>query len=239
MMSIASAIPEYVLNSYEFKIIVASFLGAIIGLERDLHGRAAGLRTHLLVCLGSAVFMILSEAIAESYSHQITDSLLRADPSRIAAQIITGIGFLGAGAIIKSGLTIHGLTTAACLWLSAAIGMSIGAGYYEIGVFTTVMGLFALVVLNYAEKLYTKDSYRILEIESSMDTNISDIINVVKRKFIKIIYLDKERDYKENILKAKFTIRLHHKGITDKLSHELISDLEKSKVKLYKIKWHH
>ena len=125
-------IPEYVLNSFVFKLVLASFLGAIIGFERDVHGRAAGLRTHLLVSLGSAVFMVLSESIAVSYSNQITYPLLRVDPSRIAAQIITGIGFLGAGAIIKSGMSIRGLTTAACLWLSAGIGMSIGAGYFGI-----------------------------------------------------------------------------------------------------------
>ena len=87
-------IPEYLLNSYIFKLFVASLWGAFIGFERDLHGRAAGLRTHLLVSLGSAVFMILSESIAVSYSKHITDTLLRADPSRIAAQIITGIFLL-------------------------------------------------------------------------------------------------------------------------------------------------
>lgn len=82
--------------------------------------------------------MILSESMALSYSKQITDSLIRVDPSRIAAQIITGIGFLGAGAIIKYGLSIRGLTTAACLWISAAIGMSIGAGYHDLGLLTTI-----------------------------------------------------------------------------------------------------
>jgi len=238
-MQIDTLIPEYILNSFFFKLILASFLGAIIGFERDIHGRAAGLRTHLLVCLGSAVFMILSESIAISYSSPENQALFRVDPSRIAAQIITGIGFLGAGAIIKSGMSIRGLTTAACLWLSAGIGMSIGAGYFSIGISTTLIGLFALVFLSKLERLYAKDSYRVLQVLTSIDTDMTELINTVKRKYIKIIYLDKERDYKDNTIKATFTIRLNHKGITDKLSHELVIDLEESNIKLYKIKWTH
>ncbi len=234
-----SVFPESVLGSFVFKLLIASFLGGVIGLERDIHGRAAGLRTHLLVSLGSAVFMILSQSLAVSYSAGISDSLLRADPTRIAAQIITGIGFLGAGAIIKSGFSIRGLTTAACLWLSAAIGMSIGAGYYEIGSLTTLIGLFALIVLNRAEKFYSKDTYRSLEITTSIETDMSELINTVKRKYLKILYLDSKRDYTENTAKVYFSIRLRYRDAADKLSHELISDLERSGIKLYRIKWTH
>jgi putative Mg2+ transporter-C (MgtC) family protein len=238
-MSIESIVPEYIFSSFAFKLAVAGFLGGIIGLERDMHGRAAGLRTHLLVSLGAALFMLLSEAIALSYSNQVTDTIIRADPSRIGAQIITGIGFLGAGAIIKSGLTIRGLTTAACLWLSAGIGMSIGAGYYGIGFTATIIGMFALIFLNRVEKLYSKDSYRILEITTSIDTDITELINVVKRENLKIMLFDNEKNYNENFIKSVFTLKLNHNTITDKLSHELIDDLEKSKIKLHKIKWAH
>lgn len=232
-------LPGFILNSFLFKLLLASFLGALIGLERDIHGRAAGLRTHLLVTLGATVFVLLSESIAVSYSEQITDSVARADPSRIAAQIITGIGFLGAGAIIKSGLTVRGLTTAACLWLTAGIGMTIGAGYYDLGIATTVISLFALIILNKFENYYTKDSYRKLEIQTSNDINISNLIGLIKRKYLKIIYLDKERDYDTNTLKVSFTIKLKHKDVTDKLSHAIISDLEESNIKLHKVKWTH
>lgn len=238
-MILDSIFPDFILNSHAFKLLVASFLGGVIGLERDIHGRAAGLRTHLLVSLGSAVFMILSETLALSYSENISDSLVRSDPTRIAAQIITGIGFLGAGAIIKSGFSIRGLTTAACLWLSASIGMSIGAGYYEIGILTTCIGLFALIVLNRAERFYSKDSYRSLEITTSIGTDITELIRTVKRKYLKILYLDSKRDYTDNTTKIYFSIRLRHRDAADKLSHELITDLEKSGIKLYKIKWTH
>ncbi|MCP4130496.1 MAG: MgtC/SapB family protein [bacterium] len=220
-----------------FKLLLASLLGAVIGFERDVHGRAAGLRTHLLVCLGSAVFMLLSESIAVAYSKQVTDTLMRADPTRIAAQIITGIGFLGAGTIIKFGFSIRGLTTAACLWLTAAIGMSIGAGFFDIGISTTIIGLFALVVLNRVDSFYSRNSYRVLKITAPSDSNTTEIIDLIKRKHLKIVFLDKEKNYYEQTTKLYFTLKLRHKDSTDKLSHSIISDLEESGVTLYSVKW--
>ena len=104
-------IPAILSDSYIFRLLAACFLGALIGIERDVHGRAAGLRTNLLVSLGAAVFMLISEHIAIAFTSQFPGSLVRTDPGRIAAQIITGIGFLGAGTIIKYGFTVKGLTT--------------------------------------------------------------------------------------------------------------------------------
>jgi putative Mg2+ transporter-C (MgtC) family protein len=103
-----------ILNNYHeviLKLVLAAFLGGIIGIERDKRGRAAGLRTHILVCLGSALFMIISTDIFKLYKAYNATSIIRVDPGRIAAQIITGIGFLGAGAIIRTGIDIRGLTT--------------------------------------------------------------------------------------------------------------------------------
>lgn len=237
MVFLNSVFTEVILESFVFKLMVASLFGAAIGFERDIHGRAAGLRTHLLVSLGAAVFMILSEYIAVSYADDAEHMLIRTDPTRIAAQIITGIGFLGAGAIIKSGLTVHGLTTSACLWLSAAIGMSVGAGYYQVGITTTLIGLFALIVLNKIEKVYSKDSYRMLEITASNDTDISKLIDTVKRKYLKILHMDMDRNYNENRMVLNFSIRLRHKDATDKLAHEFVEDLENSDLKIYSIKW--
>lgn len=97
------------------RLIVAALLGALIGLERDYHGRSAGLRTNLLVSLGAAVFMILSGLVASFGRTDPGSGIGIPDPGRIAAQVVTGIGFLGAGAILKEGVTIRGLTTAACL----------------------------------------------------------------------------------------------------------------------------
>lgn len=232
-------IPESLRHAFLFKLAVASFLGAVIGLERDMHGRAAGLRTNLLVSLGSAVFMLLSEYIPLSYAKEFSDTAMRGDPSRIAAQIITGIGFLGAGAIIKSGLTIRGLTTAACLWISAGIGMTIGAGYYSLGIATTIISLFSLVFLNKLESFYLKDSYRIIEIKTSNETDISGIIKLISTDKLKVTYVDKDRNYIENTMKLTLTLKLTHKGITDKLSHDIMTKLEQSGITLYNIRWYH
>jgi putative Mg2+ transporter-C (MgtC) family protein len=122
---------------------VAAVLGGAIGVERELRDREAGIRTHLLVSLGSALFTIVS---AYGFHEFLASgaSVVRADPTRIAAQIVTGIGFLGAGAIIREGLSIRGLTTAATLWVVAAIGMACGAGWYWAALITTLLTILAL-----------------------------------------------------------------------------------------------
>jgi putative Mg2+ transporter-C (MgtC) family protein len=125
------------------RLVVAAALGGAIGVEREIRDREAGIRTHLLVSVGSALFTIVS---AYGFHDFLTSgsSIVRADPTRIAAQIVTGIGFLGAGAIIRQGLSVRGLTTAGSLWVVAAIGMAAGAGYYWAGVVTTALTIFAL-----------------------------------------------------------------------------------------------
>ncbi|MFA7686109.1 MAG: MgtC/SapB family protein [Candidatus Gracilibacteria bacterium] len=236
-MLLETITPEYILSSPIFRLLFASFLGSIIGLERDFHGRSAGLRTNLLVSLGAAVFMILSESIALSTSQQLVSAKLQADPGRIAAQVITGIGFLGAGAIIKNGLSIRGLTTAACLWISAGIGMSVGAGQFDLGIITTLISLFALTVLNKAERHYKKNSYRTLEVVVPNTANISEIIDLIQKRNAEIMFLEKEKDYDKNTMNLNFSIKTKEKKPTDELSTEIITGLEKASIKIHKIKW--
>jgi putative Mg2+ transporter-C (MgtC) family protein len=119
------------------RLFVAAALGGAIGLERELRERQAGLRTHLVVSVGSALFTLVSAYGFSSFDGKV-------DPTRIAAQIVSGIGFLGAGAIIRQGLSVRGLTTAASLWLVAAIGMAAGAGYWEGAVVATAGALITL-----------------------------------------------------------------------------------------------
>ncbi len=128
------------------RLLVASVLGAAIGFEREVHEHAAGTRTHLLVALGSTTFTVLS-----IYGFAATPGSgdTQPDPTRIAAQIVTGIGFLGAGAIIHYGTLIRGLTTAASLWATAAIGLAIGAGDYLVGLVGTIIVIFSLWPLNF------------------------------------------------------------------------------------------
>jgi putative Mg2+ transporter-C (MgtC) family protein len=121
------------------RLLVAAVFGAMIGLEREIHGHQAGVRTHMLVSLGSAIFTVLSiygfHAVAGSGS---------VDPSRISAQIVTGIGFLGAGAIIKFGTNVRGLTTAASLWVVAAVGLAAGTGSYFVAAVGTALAMLSL-----------------------------------------------------------------------------------------------
>lgn len=222
------------------RLAASCLLGAVIGLERDMHGRAAGLRTNMLVSLGSALFMIISATVAELYSAGGSgDTGLRVDPSRIAAQIIAGIGFLGAGAILKEGLNVRGLTTAACLWVSAGIGMASGAGLFELAAVVTAISLFTLTGMGYLDKLYAKDSYRTLEIAVPNQTNLSRVIDTIKRENLKILHLDYERDYQRDQMTVVFNIRLFHRGVPDKLSHKIIADLESSGFPIQRIKWWH
>jgi putative Mg2+ transporter-C (MgtC) family protein len=125
------------------RIAIGAVLGGTIGLERDRHGRQAGLRTHLIVAMASATFMVVS-AHFEFFQNYGNAPGISTDPSRIAASVVTGIGFLAGGAILKTGLTVQGLTTAAGLWLVASIGLCAGAGMYPEALASTILGLAAL-----------------------------------------------------------------------------------------------
>jgi putative Mg2+ transporter-C (MgtC) family protein len=142
----SSSLPTLNWDESLLRLALAAVLGGLIGVERELREREAGLRTHLLVALGSALFTIVGAYGFNDFLNTGA-SVVRADPTRIAAQIVTGIGFLGAGAIIRQGLSVRGLTTAATLWVVAAVGLAAGAGYYSVAVITTALVLIALYPL--------------------------------------------------------------------------------------------
>ena len=142
------------------RIFISTVLGAVIGVEREIHKRAAGFRTHILVCVGSTLFMLTSISVALTYSHAGD-----VDPSRIAAGVVTGIGFLGAGAIIRYGESIKGLTTAASVWVVAAIGLSVGAGMFIPAAATTCIVAAVLALSSLEEKLEAKRNKRVKDRE--------------------------------------------------------------------------
>ena len=142
------------------RLVAAVVAGALIGLEREAHAKPAGFRTYIIICLGAALLMILSVYVPQRYFAQ-------GDPSRIAAQVVTGIGFLGAGAIFRLGVTVQGLTTAASIWTTAAIGLVIGAGMFVIGAIALALVLLALTVLDRVEsRLIGGVEYRSLLVRS-------------------------------------------------------------------------
>ncbi len=150
ILRLAGSIPWDMTIEFLIRIMVASILGAVVGIERSKRQKEAGIRTHSVVACATAVFMILSKyCFADLHLSLIgftLDGIRGADPARIAAQVVSGLGFLGAGVIFKTGNSIKGLTTAAGLWTTAAVGMAVGSGMYIVGLFTALV----LVVIQVA-----------------------------------------------------------------------------------------
>ena len=163
------------------RLVIAAALGGAIGLERELDEKAAGLRTHMLVSLGSALFtMVGAYGFHDFLVHG--GSVVRADPGRIAAQIVTGIGFLGAGVIFRQGFTVRGLTTAASLWVVAAVGMAAGAGYWEGAVIATGVGLVSLRPLEWLkERALTQRAPARLSVELADDGSSGPVLEALER----------------------------------------------------------
>jgi len=188
----SSTLPTLNWDESLLRLSLAAILGGLIGVERELREREAGLRTHLLVALGSALFTIVG-----AYGfHAFLDSgqsVVRADPTRIAAQIVTGIGFLGAGAIIRQGLSVRGLTTAATRWVVAAVGLAAGAGYYSAAVITTAVVLVALWPLRIAAyrilRRFRADDGRLL-VELPTGTPPGDLIDEIERAGARIAAIE-------------------------------------------------
>ncbi|HFD91664.1 MAG TPA: MgtC/SapB family protein [Gammaproteobacteria bacterium] len=134
-----------------FRLIFASLAGALIGLERTYHGRPAGFRTHTLVCMSSSLLILITIFQWELLADAPLDTI-RVDPTRMAQGIMTGIGFLGAGVILKESFTVRGLTTAASIWLTASIGIVIGMGLYFAAILATLLALAILIVFRKLER---------------------------------------------------------------------------------------
>ena len=160
-----------------FRVFVAALLGGIIGFEREYRAKEAGLRTHFLVAMGSALFMILSQFGFESQLGMPTISL---DPSRIASQVVTGIGFIGAGTIIFQKHVIKGLTTAAGLWVTSAIGLTCGSGMYLLAVTATLLVLLCLETIYFVLLRFGSRNISVT-ISTAERENINRVINRLRK----------------------------------------------------------
>jgi len=160
--------PEYI--DLAIKLLIATLLSGLVGLEREFHGRAAGLRTHILVCLGATIIMASSQTVQNLFTLQGAESVIRIDPWRIAAGILTGIGFLGGGTILKTNDLISGLTTAACIWFIASIGIIVGLGLYIPAIMGTFIGLLVLIGLDPIDHRIPSVKYSQITIISEMET---------------------------------------------------------------------
>lgn len=156
------------------RILLAMVIGGIIGWERETNNRPAGLRTHMLVTIGAAVIMLIGEISLYRYADVTT-----MDPTRLGAQVISGIGFLGAGTIMREGVTVKGLTTAASLWAVACLGLASGGGFYEVAIGGTIAILLTLTIFEHLEKRFMKSKTKgiLLELECEDLTNTLENIN--------------------------------------------------------------
>ena len=200
------------------RLAISFLLGAIIGIERQFRRRDAGMRTFTLICMGSAAAMLISIWIPQSYPN-----FLNGDPGRIAAQVLTGIGFLGAGAIIQSHGSIHGLTTAACIWVMAVVGLAVGAGMFMAAAITTALTLFVLITLERLERRMFLDGVnKILTINCSTSTpNLNEIRDILASKGIFIVSLSYEHNYDNDTSVITYKVNVKSKSSYGQLFTEI------------------
>jgi putative Mg2+ transporter-C (MgtC) family protein len=176
------------------KLFLAAVFGGLVGLEREVRGREAGFRTNILVCVGSALVMLVSIRFAYEKWPQPDGFNLNVDPARIAYGIMTGIGFLGAGAIIKQQTGIRGLTTAAGLWCVAAIGMAVGLGLYVLSGATAVMVVAALWLLDYLDYFFPTRHFRRLTVRCKWDrSNMDELTKRLKARGLRLEHFNYQR----------------------------------------------
>jgi putative Mg2+ transporter-C (MgtC) family protein len=190
------------------RIVVATALGGVIGLERQVHRRPAGLRTHMLVALASATFMVVSTHFVY-FQHYRRDDLVTVDTSRIAASVVAGTGFLAGGAILRTGLNVQGLTTGAGLWLVSSIGLAAGGGMYVESAAATALGLLALSVVRRLERKEDAPVRRRLTVTTVAGaSSVAGIHAAVQRQGCGLKELEYERDAAEGRLTVVFEVQI-------------------------------
>lgn len=185
-------------------ILIAAGLSSLIGLEREIHGQPAGLRTHMILGVGAALAAVLSI----SYSQFLSNPDMMSDPGRIVAQVVSGVGFLGAGAILRFGVTVKGLTTASSLWTTAIIGIAAGSGYYALASVTAVLVFSILTIINKIEDIFLT-SYKTHTLKVVLTDRpglINDIKEMLADRGIKFVSLNASMPDRET-LKLSMIIR--------------------------------
>ncbi|WP_235886327.1 MgtC/SapB family protein [Paenibacillus cymbidii] len=190
------------------RLMLALVLGGLIGFERERANHAAGFRTNILVCLGSALIMLLS---IYGFAAFANSDIARMDPARLAAQVLPGIGFIGAGTIMRDGLTVKGLTTAASLLVVAGIGLAVGAGFYFAAILTTLLVIVSLWFLNTVEKRFFKDKriYMMRVVMRSREQAVSSLSAIMEKHGVEIrkFSLEEEEFVDFGKLQVTFSLR--------------------------------
>ena len=189
------------------RLLLATFLGAVIGFEREYHAKEAGVRTHLLVALGSCLFMIIS---VYGFDFMLDHDHVSFDPSRIASQVVTGIGFIGAGTIILQKQMVRGLTTAAGLWVTAAIGLACGNGMYIIAAVTTVIVLVSLGLINVYLPYFSQKERHITFLAEDYEV-MTEILERLRQEKITVLNYELHKDAEENDGKMLVSLEIRMK----------------------------
>ena len=194
------------------RLAVAAMLGALIGLEREHHGRSAGLRTQILVALGAALAMVVSLHFADQFGQGDKGPAIQVDPARVAYGVMAGIGFLGAGAIIRYGIGIRGLTTAASLWCTAAVGLAAGFGMYVVALAATVIVLFTLYVLTFIDRIIPTRQYKKVVVKipagEDPDANLQRIRALLRDRGARVLNVDYMRNFETDTETISFHVAL-------------------------------
>lgn len=193
--------------TFILRLLTATALGAVIGFEREYHAKEAGIRTHLLVALGACLFMILS---VYGFDFMLDRDHVSFDPSRIASQVVTGIGFIGAGTIILQKQMVRGLTTAAGLWVTAAIGLACGNGMYIIAVVTTAVVLVSLGLINLYLP-YISQKERHITFLASDYAVMTEILERLRQEKITVLNYEMHKSAEENNGKMLVTLEIRMK----------------------------
>ena len=195
------------------RLIIAAVLGGIIGLEREKLNRPAGVRTHMIVCLGSCLIMLLGE-----YMHEIDNTI---DITRLGAQVVSGIGFLGAGAILKDGFSVRGLTTAATLWVVACVGLAVGGGFYSAGILTTIIVYSSLHFLGFTTKKGLRKNISVYV--ESLDNTINNLQDFLTDNGLEVVDIGLVDNIKSDFIEIKFVVLVRNIKILTDLESEILS----------------
>jgi len=204
-------------------LLVATAAGGLIGLERSYHGRPAGFRTHTLVCVASSLLMLVTMYQGTWFVGAALDTV-RVDPTRMAQGVMTGIGFLGAGVIMREGLTVRGLTTAASIWITAAIGILAGVGFYSAVVMASIITIGTLTVFRKVENLMPSQVFAHLTINFSRNTYLSEkeIRTLLLQNGFSVANVSYQLLEKGDYLEYRMTVRTMDKDNIEKLSNSLL-----------------
>ncbi|MCG8554639.1 MAG: MgtC/SapB family protein [Proteobacteria bacterium] len=193
---------------------MAVVYGGAIGLEREVRGRAAGLRTMILVCLAATVIMIVSAALPGPFEGEASNELVRFDPGRIASGIVTGIGFLGGAVVVKLGDLVRGVTTAASIWFAAGLGIVIGLRHYALATATTLVALAVLWLLNYAGNIIPSRLYRVIVVSVARDKShetCEAVEQLLSKRSVRLMDMSATEDTQQELTEIAFHVRSKQK----------------------------